>query len=77
MSDRVALHQFLRLKAVAQRYPDLKLFVSPEFLAYLRTELRVKKSTTLSGKAVPDEFYIDGVLVHLARVSFVPFYLYY
>lgn len=77
MSDDVALHQFLRLKAVVKRQPDLKLFVSPEFLKYVRTRLNVSKVTTLAGRGVPDEFVIDGVLVHLARVSFVPFYLYY
>lgn len=71
------IHMFLRLKAVVQHQPDLKLYVSPEFLQYVRTRLRVSKSTTLSGRVLPDEFYIDGVRIHLARVSFVPFYLYY
>jgi hypothetical protein len=71
------IHQFLRLKSIVQKQPDLKLFVSPEFLSYVRTRLNVSKVTTLAGRGVPDEFVIDGVLVHLARVSFVPFYLYY
>jgi len=71
------LHQFLRLKSIVQKQPDLKLFVSPEFLGHLRARLNVSKVTTLAGRGVPDEFVIDGVLVHLARVSFVPFYLYY
>lgn len=76
MNDR-ELHQFLRLKSIVQKQPDLKLFVSPEFLTYVRTRLNVGKVTTLAGRGVPDEFVIDGVLVHLARLSFVPFYLYY
>jgi len=76
VNDR-ELHQFLRLKSIVQKQPDLKLFVSPEFLQYVRTRLNVKKVATLAGRGVPDEFVIDGVLVHLARLSFVPFYLYY
>lgn len=74
MSD---LHQFLRFQAIAKQYPDLKLYASPEFIAFLKTRLSSRKSTTLAGRVVEDELYVNGVLVHVDKNSLRPFHLYY
>jgi hypothetical protein len=71
------LHLFLRFKSVVATNADLKLYVNPTFLAFLRTRLHVTKCTTLSGKLVPNLVRIDNVDINVDVNSTKPFYIFY
>lgn len=74
---RELVDQFLRLKGIVMANPGTKLFATAEFVGFLRHHLNVRKSTTLTGRTVGNEFFIDGVLVHVDERSRRPFYIYY
>lgn len=71
------LDQFLRLKGIVAKNPGTKLFATADFVQFLRHHLNVRKSTTLTGRMVDTEFFIDGILVYVDARSRRPFYIYY
>lgn len=71
------LHVFLRFKSIVAINADLKLYVSLDFLCFLRKRLHVSKCTTLTGKLVTDLVRIDNVDIHLVEDSTKPFYIFY
>lgn len=71
------VHLFLRHKGIIAQNPDLKLYVSPSFLAFLRTRLNVSRCKTLTGRVVDRMFRVDAVDLHVDKNSPICFYISY
>ena len=71
------LHLFMRFKSIVATHGDLRLYVSRDFMDFLRTQLSVKRCTTLTGLTVNSPMRIDTVDIYIDDASAKPFYIFY
>ncbi len=70
------LHLFMRFKSIVATHSDLRLYVSRDFMDFLRTQLSVTRCMTLTGRTVDSQMRIDNVDIYIDTASAKPFYIF-